>query len=115
MRNQEGTATSRLQQLLEYYRLDPGDEFTRFAIASEYLRMGDRPHARTFLEGLVRDSPDYVGTYLHLGKLYEDVGERDLAGETYRLGIDVAARLRDDHARSELQAALMEMELGDEW
>jgi Tfp pilus assembly protein PilF len=104
-----------LQQLLEFLKTDRSDEFTRFAIATEYAREGEMERAREYFEALVRDSPDYIGTYYHLGKLYEALGEQKLAEKTYREGIDVAERLRDGHAKSELQSALMEVELGDDW
>ena len=33
---------------------------------------------------LIKDHPDYVGTYYHLGKLYEKNQEPDKAIETYK-------------------------------
>ncbi len=98
----------RLSQLLQYYEEDPDDPFVRFALAMEYLKRKRFEEARTFLEGLVVDHPRYVGTYYHLGKLYEREGEREKALETYRKGVAVAMELRDFHARAELQDALMQ-------
>jgi len=57
----------------------------------------------------VRD-PKYVGTYYHLGKLYERMDRMQDAVDTYRDGIRVAMELTDFHARSELQSALLEAE-----
>ena len=98
----------RLATLLEFLKDDPEDAFTRFALAQEYLKSGRTDEALDFFEGLVRDRPDYVGTYYHLGKLYEALG-RD-AAPTYRAGIEVAGRSGDLHARAELQSALLEAE-----
>ena len=103
-------AMDRLDALLDFYRDDPDDPFTRFALAQEYLKAGDTLEALSFFEGLVRDQPDYVGTYYHLGKLYEALGRSESAADTYRAGIESATQANDSHARSELQGALLAAE-----
>ena len=100
----------RLAALLDFHRDDPEDPFTRFALAQEYLKRGDADRALAFFEGLVRDHPDYVGTYYHLGKLHRALGRRDAAAAVYRAGLDAARRAGDAHARAELSAALAEAE-----
>lgn len=100
----------RLAALLDFYRDDPDDPFTRFALAQEYLKGGEAAQALAFFEGLVRDHPGYVGTYYHLGKLYDTLGQTESAAATYRAGIDVATQANDSHARSELQGALLAAE-----
>ena len=98
----------RLQALLQFYADDPDDAFTRFALATEYLKRGDEGQALAFFEGLVQDHPDYVGTYYHLAKLYERLERKDDAVRTYELGLEAARRTGDFHARAELQSALLE-------
>ncbi|MEM9664207.1 MAG: tetratricopeptide repeat protein [Bacteroidota bacterium] len=98
----------RLQALLEFHAEDPTDAFTCFALAQEYVKRGDLAAARAFYEGLVRDQPDYVGTYYHLGKLLEDLAEPGTAIDVYRQGIQVAQRQRDLKNLSELQDALLQ-------
>ena len=100
----------RLKLLLQFLEKDPDDEFTRFALAMEFVKSGDEARARQTLVDLVADRPDYVGAYYHLAALYIRVGLHEAAAETYRTGIRVAERQRDRHARSELQAALLELE-----
>ena len=100
----------RLAALLDFYRDDPDDPFTRFALAQEYLKGGDDARALSFFEGLLHDHPDYVGTYYHLGKLYERLGRSESAAATYRAGVEAATRARDLHARTELQGALLAAE-----
>lgn len=100
----------RLAALQEFLRDDPADPFTRFALAREYLKLGDADEALAVFEALVRDRPDYVGTYYHLGKLYAEIGRRADAAATFRAGAAEATRTGDAHARAELQAALLEAE-----
>ena len=98
----------RLEALLQFYRQDPKDAFTRFALATEYRRRGDADQALFFYEQLVADDPAYVGTYYHLGKFYEELERMEDALTVYRAGIQVAGEQRDTHARAELQSALLE-------
>lgn len=100
----------RLEALEDFYEQDPADAFTRFALAQEYLKRGRTQEALRFFEGLTADDPDYVGTYYHLGKLYEALDRKEDAKRTYRQGIEVAQRQRDAHARAELLDALMQAE-----
>jgi tetratricopeptide (TPR) repeat protein len=98
----------RLRQLLAFHADDPNDAFTIFALALEYRKRGDTAAAVGHFEQLMRDHPRYVGTYYHLGKLYEDLARPDDAVTTYEAGVKIAEAARDLHARAELQAALME-------
>lgn len=100
----------RLATLLDYLRDDPDDPFVRYALAQEYLKRGETAEALRFFEELAADQPEYVGTYYHLGKLYEALGRTDDAVRTYRAGIDAATKASDTHARAELQSALLEAE-----
>ena len=100
----------RLAALLDFHHADPDDAFTRFALAQEYLKRDEPAQALAFFEALVRDHPDYVGTYYHLGKLYETLGRAESAAGVYRSGIAAATRAGDAHARSELQGALLAAE-----
>lgn len=97
----------RLETLLHFYQEDPHDAFTCFALAHEYQQRGDAGAALAHFEHLVAAHPDYVGTYYHLGKLYEALHQLPEALATYQKGIAVAQAQRDFHARAELQAALL--------
>jgi tetratricopeptide (TPR) repeat protein len=98
----------RLETLLQYHDDDPDDPFIRYALAQEYLKRREVGDALGYFEGLTDEHPDYVGTYYHLGKLYEALGRSDDAVRTYQTGIEQATRASDPHARSELQGALLE-------
>jgi lipoprotein NlpI len=92
---------SRLAQLLEFYKEDPTDPFTIYAIATEYLKI-DIEKSRYYYELLLADHADYVGTYYHAGKLYEQTGEKDKAEAVYKKGMHarllrIAAGLQQIH------------------
>lgn len=100
----------RLDQLLTFYEEDPNDNFVRFALAQEYLKRDATERALDLFEELVDTDPDYVGTYYHLGKLYERLNRTDEAIETYDHGITVARKQQDTKNLSELQDAKLKAE-----
>ncbi len=104
---------SRLDQLLAFHEEDPSDSFVRFALASEYGKLGELEAARDHFEALRDHDPDYVGLYYHLGKLLERMDQLAGAMDVYRSGIARANRISDSHARSELQSALLEAEMSE--
>ncbi len=95
---------SRLDKLLEFIKNEPNDEFLKYALATEYLRLNQADIALTYYEDLINNHPKYVGTYYHLGKLYEALNRKQDAIATYENGMKVTKAKRDNHAFSELQA-----------
>ncbi|OAQ42131.1 hypothetical protein A5893_03175 [Pedobacter psychrophilus] len=93
---------NRLEKLLEFIDNEPNDPFLKYALATEYLRLNNQDEALKFYLDLVQNHQDYVGTYYHLGKLYELRQEQELALKTYQKGMDVAKKIKDNHAYSEL-------------
>ena len=95
----------RLNQLLVFLKQEPNDPFLQYALATEYARVNNLELALFYYEGLVKNHPNYVGTYYHLGKLYESVDRKNDAINSYQEGMKVARDVKDMHAFSELQAA----------
>lgn len=93
---------NRLERLLEFFKNEPNDPFLKYALATEYLRLNNTEEALGFYLDLVAKHTDYIGTYYHLGKLYEQLGQQNDALKVYEQGIDVAKRIKDQHALSEL-------------
>ena len=100
---------TRLDKLLEFFKNEPEDEFLKYALATEYLRLNDTDKALFYYEDLVNNHPRYVGTYYHLGKLYEALNRVEDAIAVYEKGMLIAKEARDNHALSELQAVYMEL------
>ena len=93
----------RLEKLLEFLKNEPNDPFLKYALATEYFNIRDYDKALLYYEGLVSEHPDYVGTYYHLGKLYELLDRKSEAIEIYKTGMLIARKAGDNHAYSELQ------------
>ncbi|HVW95050.1 MAG TPA: tetratricopeptide repeat protein [Mucilaginibacter sp.] len=100
---------NRLERLLEFIKNEPDDPFLKYALATEYLRIGQTDKALDYFEDLVNNHRDYSGTYYHLGKLYEALGRREDAIKTYETGMKVTREQRNNHAYSELQGVYDEL------
>lgn len=96
---------TRLEKLREMEAQKPDDPFFKYAIAIEHISAGNDAAARPYFELLTEQHPDYVATYLHLGQLYERLGEYDNCLKTYRKGIEVATKTGDKKALNELNEA----------
>jgi Flp pilus assembly protein TadD len=97
---------SRLEKLQEFVVASPTDAFARYGLAQEYLNQGQPENAVSEFRELLRFNPNYAAAYYHLGQALEKLDQPEAARETYRQGIALTGRLGDEHARSELQAAL---------
>jgi tetratricopeptide (TPR) repeat protein len=102
--------TNRLQYLCNLLESSPNDAFVLFAIAKEHESAGDNVQALAFYLRLNETAPNYVGTYYHLGKLYEQQEDFNNAILTYKQGIEISRQAGDRHAMSELQGALLNLE-----
>lgn len=102
-------SSDRLERLREFHREDPEDPFTRYALAQEHLKAGNTERALNLFEELVETDPDYVGTYYHLGKLYERLERPGEALDVYDRGIEIAREQGEQKALSELKDAKLEV------
>jgi len=83
----------------------PTDPFLNHALALEEIKVGKDESARELFEQLLERNPNYVGSYYHLGKLHERLGDEPKAIAVYEKGMEVAKKLSDNHALSELRGA----------
>lgn len=103
-------STNRLQQLLAFLEQSPQDSFLLYALAKEYEKQERLAEALSTYLKLLQEDPDYVGAYYHLGKLQIKLNQPDQALESFNQGIKIATQLNDQHAKSELMGARMELE-----
>ena len=97
---------SRLETLEEFVAASPADSFARYGLAQEYLNQDQPGKAVEHFRELLRINPDYAAAYYHLGRALEKLSQLDDARAAYRQGIGVTGRQGNQHAQSELQAAL---------
>ena len=100
---------NRIEKLKEFLEKDPKDPFVRHALALEYVKLGELATARGIWEELLAHDPAAVGSYYHLGKLLEAVGEEALALEWYQKGMAAAKAAGEKRAYNELQGAYDEL------
>jgi Tfp pilus assembly protein PilF len=99
---------NRIEQLLKFLQEDPNDPFTIYALATEY-RNSDKQKAMAYYEQLLAEHENYVGTYYHAAKLYEEFGQNDKAESIYKKGMLISRQEGNMHAFSELQQAYNKM------
>ncbi|MEX2300985.1 MAG: tetratricopeptide repeat protein [Bryobacterales bacterium] len=99
----------RFETLKKFIETNPGDCFARYGVAQEHIKRGEHEQAIEQFSKILEINPDYQAAYYHAGKAYEKMGRKQEALTTYRQGIEVASRSGDQHAQSELQAALDEL------
>jgi tetratricopeptide (TPR) repeat protein len=85
---------------------DPRNGFARYGLAMEHVNRGEYDDAMQEFDALLTADPDYVAAYYHAGRALEKLDRIDDARTMYENGIAVARRKGDQHALSELQAAL---------
>ena len=75
----------------------------------ECANSGDAPAADQQFKTLIVAHPDYVAAYFQYGQFLARAGRGEEARSTLTAGIATARRTGDDHARSEMEAALAEL------
>ena len=98
--------SARLEKLQELIAQDPSNKLVGYGLAQELAGLGRLEEAVAQYERLIAASPDYCAAYFHGARALEQLGRREDARAMYRRGIDAATRAGDEHARSEMQAAL---------
>lgn len=100
---------NRIEQIKQMLEKTPGDDFLKHALALEYLKVGEEESAKECFIGLLKNNPQYVGSYYHLALLLDRLGERDEAICYFEQGMKMAKDKGDQHAFNELRSAYEEM------
>ena len=99
----------KIERLLEYLASSPQDPFLQHALGLEYVKAGELLKAREIFIEILTRNPDYIGSYYHLGKTLQQLGEDEEAITWYQKGIEAAGNASDRHAQNELKGALEEL------
>jgi len=100
----------RIEKLKEYMKTAQKDSFLQHALALEYIKVGNDEEARKLFNEILKREPTYIGSYYHLGKLLERIGDSSKALRVYKRGMEVATSANDHHSYTELQAAYEDLE-----
>ena len=100
---------NRIDQIKKMLETTPGDDFLKHALALEYLKAGEEMTAKDCFIELLKNNPNYIGSYYHLALLLERLGEREDAIRFFEKGMQVAKEIADNHAFNELRSAYEEM------
>jgi len=99
----------RIEKIKEMLTENPSDSFLKHALALEYIKVGNDNDARKLFESVLENEPGYIGSYYHLAKLLERIGETNEAIKIYEKGMEEARRAGDSHSLSELRSAFEEL------
>lgn len=99
----------RIEKIKEFLKSTPEDNFLRHALALEYIKIGKETEARQLFESILTQDPQYIGSYYHLAKLLERIGDTEGAIRWYEKGMDIAKNAGEQHALGELKSAYEEL------
>ncbi|MEO9003573.1 MAG: tetratricopeptide repeat protein [Ginsengibacter sp.] len=100
----------RINKLKEYMKTAQKDSFLQHALALEYIKVGNDEEAKKLFNEILKREPTYLGSYYHLGKLLERIGDLQKAMRVYKRGMEVAEAADDSHSYNELQGAYEDAE-----
>ena len=100
---------TRRQMLEEFVNAKPNDAFARYGLAMDCANAGDAAAADKHFKALIGTHPEYIAAYFQYGQFLARTNRTDAARSTLTTGIATAMRTGDDHARSEMEAALAEL------
>jgi cytochrome c-type biogenesis protein CcmH/NrfG len=100
---------TRRTMLEEFLATHPQDAFARYGLAMECANQGDSAAAIANFEKLLAENPNYVAGYFQYGQLLARLSRPADAKRTLSTGIEAARRAGDQHAGSEMEAALAQL------
>lgn len=103
------TRKQKISRLAKNIQKDPEDTFSKFALALELLKDDHVKRAQLLFESILKQDPDYLGVYYHLGKLYQSREMYSQAEEMFKEGLSVADKKKDIRTKSELTEALTQL------
>jgi len=100
----------KVAMLNEILSQDPTNAFARYGLAMEFAGRGEIATAIAEFDRLLHDHPDYTAGYQMAAQTLAGTGEAQRAIGYLRLGLDCAQRTGNQHALSEMQALLTDLE-----
>lgn len=101
---------SRVAALKQILEANPDDAFARYALGLEYSGSGDTDSALAEFERLLAAHPDYTNGYFMAAQTLAHAERNERARDMLRQGIECARRTRNQHALSEMEGMLDELD-----
>jgi tetratricopeptide (TPR) repeat protein len=103
----DGTRVATLKQILD---TNPDDAFARYALGMEYSGSGETDAAMAEFQRLLAAHPDYANAYFMAAQTLARAERNDEARNILQQGIECARRTRNQHAMSEMEAMLDDLD-----
>src|SRR5580704_13407542 len=103
---------SRVAALKEILQTNPDDAFARYALGLEYSGSGETDAALAEFQRLLGAHPDYTNGYFMAAQTLARAERKDEAKSMLRQGMECAGRTHNQHALTEMEAMLDELEQG---
>jgi len=92
---------------------NPTDALARYGLAMEYAGRGETEASLAEFDRLRQDHPDYAAGYFMAAQTLAKARRNQEAKVRLAEGIAAARRIRDQHAQSEMQSLLDDLESED--
>jgi predicted Zn-dependent protease len=89
---------------------NPGDAFARYGLAMEHANQGQMDASLAEFDRLLSTHPDYTAGYFMAAQTLVKAGRVEEAKARLTQGIGSAQRTGNQHALSEMQAMLVELD-----
>jgi tetratricopeptide (TPR) repeat protein len=99
-----------IESLMKMLEKEPGDAFLLYGVAQEYAKLGQTDKAVEYYDRCLAADPHYCYAYFHKARALQDAGREQEAAAVAREGLNVARRVNDNQAASELAGLLDELE-----
>jgi predicted Zn-dependent protease len=96
--------------LKDIHTLDPENSFARYGVAMELAGRGETEAALAEFSTLLTNDPNYTAGYFMAAQTLANAGRNPEAIERLRVGVACARRTGNNHALSEMQAMLDELD-----
>jgi predicted Zn-dependent protease len=100
----------KIAMLTEILTHTPGDAFARYGLAMEHANQGRTDASLVEFDRLLSTHPDYTAGYFMAAQTLVKAGRSDEAKARLKQGIASAQRTGNQHALSEMEELLMDLE-----
>lgn len=106
----DASKMDKIAGLKEILAADPRNSFARYGMAMELASRGEIASALSEFDRLLTNNPNYTQGYFMAAQTLVRAGRKSEAVERLKAGIDCATREGNNHAVSEMQAMLDELQ-----